>query len=202
MQERLRGNGRDSWNGRKCRFGGSRACGMLPASGVDGSRARCAALATRRKQANPERRIGRRGRANQWDPQIGGGKACSADRRSAQRAVVEIHSLDEEIRHPGPSSHDTELPPESSGDEVEMQPPDSLPFDYSAAAHRVVVCAEPSKLDIHALLGKERRNPTSAFTQVDDDSHLARSVSRCRWTNCAETVDTHPLLALSRSESA
>jgi hypothetical protein len=73
-------------------------------------------LATRREQANPERRIGRRGRANQWDTQIGGGEARSSDRLSAQRAVVEIHSLDKEIRHSGLSSHNTELLPEPSGD--------------------------------------------------------------------------------------
>ena len=186
MQERPRGDGRDSRNGRKCRFGGHRAGRALSAAGVDGSRRRRAGPATRRQQANPERRIAGRGRANQWDAQICGGKARSSDRRSAQRTVVEI-PLHEEIRHERALSQEAELPPEPSGDEVEMQPSDSLPFDDPAAAHGVVACAEPPKLDVRAVLGKQLGHPASTFAHVGDDSHRARSVSRPRWTNCSET---------------
>lgn len=70
------------------------------------------------------------------------------------------------------------------GDEVEMKPSDSLPFDDSAATRGVVAYAQLPKLDIYAAFDEQSRHPASTFAQVDDYSHKARRVSRLRSTNC------------------
>ena len=202
MEKRASGDRGDSRDRFQSRLGSQWTGCALGAPRVRCSVTRSSALSPRAEQTKPECRVGRRARADKRHAQICHRKDRRTNRVRAQRPVVELSSLEQEVRKPSSSPQDSELAPEAACNEIEVQAADRFALDQRTPPDAVISDAKRLHREVEPELNEQRGHSAVLFACVGHDSHPGCRVARHRPTTCKETADLRPLLALSRCESA
>lgn len=162
---------------------------------------RCAASAVREAR-KPMRRVRRVLGAEQRDPEICQCETSAANCRRREWTVVEMLPFDEEVGKSRRSSESSELWPEGASDDRQMEAAHSLALDERAASYVVVTVGKALDLDVDAVNGEMRRNPTRFLANIGNDPHHGRTMSQKSSGKSAKPVPTSTALACSRSERA
>jgi len=151
----------------------------------------------------PQGGVLRVSRTQDVDAQVHHCYADAADSRGSQRPVVQVDSLDQEIREASLFAKTAKLWPELALDDRCVKSTYGLPLDDREVADDVVPSRKAPGLHGDTELAEQMRHAASAFLGISDDTqHVGYSVADRSYPSAHEQVSNQQQLALSRSESA
>jgi len=158
---------------------------------------------TYRQSLEPESGILRTRRADDAHPQVHHCNADTADRGGGQRAVVEVLSLDQQVREASNLTDSSELRPERSAEQRRVKSPDRLPLHDCAVADLIVSRPQAAGLEGQTEFPEKTWHAARWFTCVHDNGalHGHTFANRPQPIHHSRVPIQHQL-ALSRSESA
>lgn len=195
---RDRGNSR---NGSEHRLGCVSARLCFWTLRVRRSLVRGSTLSPFRKSVQPKRRIRSISRPKDGDAEVSRGKTCSAHRSRRKRSIVDIASLDEQVRKTCSLAKPTELWPKRSADDSKMHSANGLAFDDGPTREVVITDMKPFDADVRSTFPQEMRHAALPLMDIRNDQHCVMRLPTRLCLDCRISVAVSPL-ALSQCESA